>query len=197
MTPARLTEIVANAIPNRPIAGFIQMFDHGNQVDRYGQVVSETRNALEAAYRVMGLRSQRQSDEINAFYANKTAMAQKASSDDVLRLATRAALRSGRDDALPAIFQKYTENGGDPRQFKKWLQSNYAAATSTRGEQQLTHALKSGKYDQVARLLDAGVTTASDEATPDTSEVYGGSQPDELNQSTGSLGQYEGQTTIE
>ena len=72
LTKTQLVEIVANMMPNRPIAGMIQQLgDNGDQVDSQGQLVSDTKSAMEAAYRMIGIKSQRQEDEVNAFYANK------------------------------------------------------------------------------------------------------------------------------
>jgi hypothetical protein len=93
-------------------------------------------------------------------------MEQKASSDDILRTATRAAIRAENWDALPQIAERYLQNGGDPRYFRRWLKTNYQAATSTRGERQLEAALKDpDKMQQVVRLLDAGVSIDADEST--------------------------------
>jgi hypothetical protein len=150
----------------------------------------------------MGLRSQRQSDEVDAFYANKSAMAHKASMDSMLRLATRAALRDGNTDALPGLFGQYVENGGDPRQFSRYIADNYKAATQTRGQQQLLNALHSTYKDPskmaiIGRLLDSGVSMNSDRNTPEPDTWYGPSSGAnaELNQPTTGLGMYSGQET--
>lgn len=199
LSGTQLAEIASNMIANRPLAGQIeQFFAHGNDTDRYGQLVTDTRGAMEAAYRLIGLRSERQSEEINAYYANKTAMEHKAGADEILRLATRTAIRAGEMDKLPRIYEQYLTNGGDPRYFRRWLKESYQAATSTRGERQLRSALKDpNKMGQVIRLLDAGVTIGADEKTPDTTATYGApNQGDELDQPEGTLGQYSDQLTI-
>lgn len=207
LSRTQLTEVVANAMPNRPIAGMIQQWgDHGDQVDADGQLVSDTKGALEAAYRLVGIRSQRQQDEVNAFYANKNSMTQKASQDTILRLATRAAMRQGDSDALPAIYSKYMQNGGDPRQFQKWMKENYQAATTTRGQRQLDNALKglsknpanAEQLNEMVRLMDSGVSVNQDENTPDPSATYGAAdQGDSLNQPTTGIGNYEGQMSVQ
>ena len=187
-------------IPNRPMAGLFQrVFLDGKQVDPSGQIVSDTQNAMEAAYRLIGIRSSRQADDVEAFYANKTQMENKASMDGALRLATRAALVNGNTDAIPQIYQQYLTNGGDPRQFNRWIQNNYRDANNTRSsvelQKQLSAAFKNpDKMAMITRLLDAGVSVGSNERTPDPSEVYGPAQGSPmLNQSTGSPGQYSGQ----
>lgn len=204
MSRTQLAEILAHTISNRPIAGWIErMADDGNQVDRYGQLVTETKGYMEGAYRLMGLRSERQSNELNQFYAQKNAQTHKAAADAVLNLATRAAMREGNTDAMPAIYQKYMENGGDPRYFSRWAKRNFEAATSTRGERNLTTQMKRTlrdpkAMDQVVRMLDAGVSVDQDEKTPDPSTYFGDQDrgEDELNQGTGAPGQYTGQMTM-
>jgi hypothetical protein len=201
LTGEQMGEILGNAIPNRPIAGLIQQFaGQGDEVDSGGQLKSDTKTAMEMVYRSLGLHSTRQEDDINAYYANKAAMQHKASNDSVLRLATRAALRSGNTDALPAIYQNYLENGGDPRQYQKWLKANQQAATSTRGERQLDAALKSVykdpvKMGQITRLLDSGVT-AKQNANLYPNPLPATQTPDpEMNQPLGYPGTYDGQMT--
>lgn len=199
LSGARLAEIVSNAMPNRPMAGMIETWlNHGKDTDAYGQLVTETKSALEASYRLIGLRSDRQSREVQAFYANKNAMSHKAANDEVLRLATRAALRAGDEEAIPNILNRYLENGGDPRYFRRWMKQQYTAATSTRGERQLSNALKNpAKMGQVVRLLDAGVGIAQDEESPNPTDLYGQSSPgDPLDQDAGGLGQYPNQITL-
>lgn len=171
LTGTQMAEIASNTIPNRPIAGMVeQFFAGGNDTDQYGQVVADTKSMAEGAYRVLGVRSMRQSKELQAFYANRNAMELKAGQDDMLRTATRAAIRGGNMDQLPQIMAKYIETGGDPRYFRRWLKSNYEAATETRGERQLATALKGDQMGYVARLLDAGVSIKGDDETIPYSE---------------------------
>jgi len=178
------------------------MFMNGDQVDSTGQLVSDTQNGMEAAYRLVGVRSERQSNEINAFYSNKTQMQNKAGLDASLRLATRAALLNGNTDAVPQIYQMYLQNGGDPRQFNRWIQDNYKAANQTRGARQLQQELSAAYKDptkmaMISRLIDSGVSVAKNESAPDPTTVYGREQGSPmLNQSTsGGLGYYAGQET--
>ncbi len=192
-------EILSNMIANRPVAGMIEQFmAGGNDTDRYGQLVSDTKGWAEATYRLLGLRSMQQSRQVEAYYANKSQMQLKSGADDVLRTSTRAAIRSGNMDALPQIFQQYLTNGGDPRYFRRWIKENYIAATQSRSERQLTSALKNpARMDEVLRLLDAGVSVDSDEKTQDPTLGYGSHPDDELNQDSLSLGNYAGQQTTE
>lgn len=170
----QLAEIASNTIPNRPLAGLVeQLFAHGADTDKYGQIVSDTRGAMEAAYRVLGVRSMRQSKAIEATYQNKNQMELKAAQDDLLRTATRAAIRGGHADQIPGIMSTYIEQGGDPRQFRKWLKSNYEAATTPVAERQLQAVLKSpAKMGYVARLLDAGVDIKGDDNTTSYAEAF-------------------------
>lgn len=199
LTVTQLGEIASNMIANRPVAGIIEQFMAGGKdTDRYGQLVSDTENAAEATYRLLGLRSMAQSRQVQAYYANKTQQEHKAAADDILRTSTRAAIREGSMEKLPEIFNQYLKNGGDPRYFRRWIKENYEAATKTRSERQLESALKNpARMDEVLRLLDAGVSIDSDENTKDPQLGYGPQDGDELNQTGLSLGNYAGQQTIE
>lgn len=171
----QLAEIVSNMMPNRPMSGIIEQFGaHGNQTDKYGALVTDTQSAMEAAYRVIGLRSERQDTQLNAYYTNKTAMAHKASMDDVLRLQTRALMRQGDYDKIPQQFSTYVNNGGDPRQFQRWMRENYQAATTPKATQQLNAMYKNPKaMQEVHRLLAANVSIDDDAKTGDPTERYG------------------------
>lgn len=199
LTTQQLGEILSNMLPNRPIAGMIEQFlADGDDTDHYGQLVADTRSGMEAAYRILGVRSMRQSKEISAFYANKSSMEHKAANDDILKTATRAAIRAGREDKLPDIFDQYLKNGGDPRYFRRWLKDTYESATVTRGERQLQKILDDpDKMQEVMRLLDAGVSIDSDENTPDPASTFGeADRGDELNQDTLTMHNYQGQDTF-
>jgi hypothetical protein len=116
---------------------------------------------MESAYRLIGIRSGRQSRELEAFYANKNAQTHQAALKEELSQYTRAMIRDGNTEALPEVFNQYIKNGGDPRNFRRWLKGTYVAATSTRGQRMLEKVAKDpAKMDQVLRLLDAGVTPA-------------------------------------
>lgn len=170
LSGTRLAEVASNAIANRPIAGMLEVFfADGNDTDRYGQLVSQANGAMETAYRLMGLRSERQSNEIAAFYANKNAQESQNSAKELLRAATRAAFRDGTfESKADDIFTRYLETGGDPRYFRRWVKSNYTAATSSRAERQLDSVMKDpAKLEQALRLMEAGVGIAAEESVGD------------------------------
>jgi hypothetical protein len=180
LSTTQVGEVLSNMIANRPLAGWIeQAMAHGNDTDAKGQLVSDTKSSMEMAYRLLGIRSQRQSDELQAFYANKNAQSHQAALKEELSLHTRSLIRAGQYDQLPAVFESYVKQGGDPKNFRRWLKGSYIAATSTRGQRMLEQIAKDPqKMDQVLRLLDAGVTVNDDENTEDTNQLYTVDDPD-------------------
>lgn len=174
ITTQQMGEIISNTLANRPMAGMVEQFlAGGKDTDSYGQLVSENLTWMESIYRMTGLRSLRQSAELEAFYKNKQMNETKAAQQEVLREGSRSAIRSGDPDALPAIFETYILNGGDERDFRRWYLDNYEAATETRGSRQLDDMMKDqSKMAGVQRLIDAQVGFAEDDETPDPMELY-------------------------
>ena len=170
LTATQLGEVVANMMPNRPMAGAIEVgLLGGRDTDAHGQLVSQTEGWLDSTYRVLGLRSMQQSKALEAFYSNKSAQELQNAKRDALNKSSRAAIREGNFDALPDIFAKYVENGGDPRHYRRWIKSNYEAATTTRAERQLDSVMSNpSKMTQVQRLLDAEVSVDESETETET-----------------------------
>lgn len=181
LSMTQVGEVLSNAIANRPISGFIEQYiGSGNDTDARGQIVSDTKNMMESHYRLLGIRSMRQSNELQAFYANKNAQAHQAALKEELSLHTRQLIRAKEFDKLPEVFESYIKQGGDPRNFRRWLKSSYVAATSTRGQRMLEQVAKDPqKFGQMLRLLDAGVTIQDDENTPDTNQLYTVNEPEQ------------------
>lgn len=168
LTTRQLTEIAAMAISNRPIAGLVeQAFNNGDNVDPLGQLRFETESMMETAARLVGLRSMRQSRELDAYYQNKGAMEIQAAKREVLNQSTRAAIREGNVDALPDIFAKYVENGGNPQHFRRWIKSAYDSATETNAKRQLDRLMSNpSNWQYVDRLLEAGVGMDVEDSQP-------------------------------
>jgi hypothetical protein len=165
LTQTRMAEILSNMVVNRPLAGMIeQAFAHGNDVDRYGQIVTETKSGLETFYRLAGVRSQRQSMELESYYADKRAQEIQASRKESLRLRTRSAMREDRVDLLPEIWEGYVETGGDPRYFRSWIKRNYESATSTVATRRLDQLMNDpATFSNAMRMMDMGVGVEEDE----------------------------------
>lgn len=165
----QIGELLSNTIPNRPLAGWAEvLMADSKDTDGYGQLVAESQGYMESAYRMMGLRSLRQSKELEAFYGNKEAQEIEASKKERLREASRAMIRSGNPDAIDKIWEAYQLNGGDARNFRRWWIDNFEAATETRTSRQLESVANDPqRASQLQRLLDAEISTQEDEATPD------------------------------
>lgn len=159
--PNHMAEILSNAITNRPIAGMIETFAaNGYDTSPDGQVVAEQKSLLDSTYRILGVRSMQQQKETELFYQNRNAQEEQNARKDLLRSATRAAIRDGRYDDVPGLFAQYVEQGGDPRNYSRWVKDSFKSALDTRGERMLEKALKDKTNSQtayIARLLDAQV----------------------------------------
>jgi len=141
---ARYTaEIISRQMPNRMLRGTIAMLAQGGaEADGYGNLMSTTQNAFEAAYRVVGLRSGRQQAEIEAYFMNQKSLAIDAARLDKVRSATRALVRAGDYDRLPEVFQSYVDAGGKPWNYPDWIRRIVKEAGNTRGQNQLLRSLR-------------------------------------------------------
>lgn len=166
-----LAEIASNMLTNRPIAGMIEVgAARGFDTSWDGQVVSQARTFSESIYRILGVRSMQQQKEIEQFYANKNAQEEQNAHKTSLRLATRAAIRDGRYDDLPGLFQQYVAQGGDPRYYTRWVKTSFEAALDSRGERQLEKALNktdNSKNAEIGRLLDSQIDINEDDTATD------------------------------
>lgn len=170
VTSQQVGEILSNMIPNRPIAGMVEsLMAGGKDTDSYGQLVTENLNWMESTYRMMGIRSLRQSKDLESYYLNKQQMEIKAGQDEVLREGSRSLIRARGEEALPELFEAYIQNGGDERNFTRWYRDNYVAATETRSSRMLDKLMNDpDKMGMVNRLLEneVGVQEESEEDDP-------------------------------
>jgi hypothetical protein len=165
LTLTRIAEIASNMVVNRPFSGMIeQVVAGGNDTDGYGQIVTETKSYAEMFYRMAGVRSERQSNELEAYYSDKRSQEQQAAKKERLRLKTRSALREGREDLIPGIYEDYITSGGDPRYFRGWLKRNYQAATQSVGTRRLDQMMNDpAAFSDVMRFMDMGVGIQEDD----------------------------------
>lgn len=167
-----VAEIAANVITNRPIAGMIEQgFNQGYDTSWDGQLVADTTTNSQMAYRLLGVRSMAQQKSIEQFYESKTAQEDQSARRDILNQLTRSAIRDRRFDEVPALFEKYVENGGSPAYYTRWVKESSKAALDSRSERALEKALKdqtNRSNAMIARYLDGQVDIRdSDSETSD------------------------------
>lgn len=159
--PNQWAEIASNTIVNRPLAGIIEQLGAGGMdTSLDGQVVARTQSTAESVYRWIGVRSMTQQKSVEAFYADKTAQEEQQGRRDDLNAATRGAIRGGRFEAVPRLFEAYVKNGGDPRRYTSWVKDAAKYALQTRSENRLAQALgdESNRSNAtISRLLDGEV----------------------------------------
>jgi hypothetical protein len=162
---SRIAEIASNMVVNRPIAGMIEVaLNDGNSVDSRGQLVNETRDAMEATYRMLGMRSRRQTLEREAYYSDKRTQEIQRSKREKLNKLTRNAIRNNDMDKLPRIYEDYILTGGRPEYFRQWLKGAYEAATSTVAQRRLDELLRDpAKFGDAMRFMDMQVGIEEDE----------------------------------
>jgi hypothetical protein len=167
----QLSEIMSNMITNRPLAGLIEVVGSGGyDTSPDGQVVSKQAfQSMNSIYRVMGVKGMMQQKQAEMFYANKTAEEEQAARRDSLITASRAAIRSGNVEALPAMFKKYTQEGGSATYFTRWVKDMVGSSLNTRTEQQLIKALKKPdeNMNYIMRLIDSQVGIKDGELNTD------------------------------
>lgn len=180
-----IAEIASNVVTNRPLAGIIETMgtgraagtlgpdDEGNwgyDTSFDGQVAAESKTFAEAAYRMLGIRSMGQQQSIQAFYDSKAAEEEQAGRRSVLSGLTRQAIRDGRFDDVPTIFNKYVEDGGSPKYYSRWIKESFESALDDRSARKLKDALndKTNRSNVViARILDSQIDSMEDEQSTD------------------------------
>lgn len=148
-------EVMARNMPSRAMKGWLSTLAvEGQEIDQYGNIMSETKNWAEVGYRLMGLRSARQQAEIEGYYMNQKAKAIDADRMAPVRAATRTLIRAGEFNRLPEVFQKYLDAGGHPWNYSSWMQGIVKEARQSRAQNQLTSMMRSqGSQDLVKRLV--------------------------------------------
>lgn len=167
----QLSEIASNMITNRPLAGMIEVLGGGGyDTSQDGQVVSKQDFwSANSIYRAMGVKGMLQQKQTEAFYSNKTAMEEQAARRDALIAASRSSIRAGNIESLPALFKKYTEEGGSATYFTRWVKDMVGSSLNTRTEQQLIKALKKPdeNMNYIMRLIDSQVGVRDGELNAD------------------------------
>ncbi len=166
-TTQQLAEVLSNMITNRPIAGLIeQTLGGGYDTDASGNVASQTQGAMESVDRILGVRSLRESKELQAYYSDMNAKQTQGALMSDLTESAKSAVRAGDSDALPEYFNEYIRRGGDPRRFTQWVNRVAKAATTTRADtllQSLSKSKNPANTQLMQRLLDFGVSIQDNE----------------------------------
>jgi hypothetical protein len=140
-----MMEVIQREMPNRVMRSWLVALNGGQEVDAYGQVMTDTQTWMDTVARVVGVRSARQQTELEAFYAVKGAMERDASRMEKVRNALRSAVRNNKGDAEAVspmqYFNDYVAAGGNPRTFKTWIRNALRDADSPRSVQSLKNSL--------------------------------------------------------
>lgn len=144
-----MLEVVSREMPNRVLKSWLMLANGGNEIDAYGQVMSETQTWMDFAARTIGVRSTRQQAELEAFYAGKGAMERDSAKMERLRESFRSSVRNNGGDPEKVnpmqYFNDYVEAGGNPRAFKTWVKNLLRDSDSARSVQSLKGSLSTTK----------------------------------------------------
>lgn len=150
-----MAEIMARQMPSRMIHGALTVLAAGGKdADVNGNVMAETQNIQESLYRFLGLRSTRQQSEIEAYFLNQKGLQIDSARLQKVRDSTRALVRAGGFDKLPAVFDRYLEAGGKPWNYPNWIQNIIQEASNTRTENQLLKSLRGPAHRELARRIE-------------------------------------------
>lgn len=134
-------EAVQRDMPSRVMRSWLTLLNGGQEVDSYGQVMSETTTWMDTIARTVGVRSTRQQAELESYYAGKGAMERDAVQMDKLRQSFRTAIRAHSGDMTAVnpvqYFNGYVKAGGNPVQFKTWVRNLLRDSDSSRSVKQL------------------------------------------------------------
>lgn len=150
-----MTEALARNMPSRAMKGALGvLLNDGQEVDQYGNVMTETQNMAETVYRILGIRSARQQAELEAYFLNRRTQDIEAAKLADVREASRSMIRAGEYDKLPQVFEKYVEAGGNPQNYPAWIRRLIKESSNSRGQNQLNQSLKSPDSQLLARRME-------------------------------------------
>jgi len=139
-------EAIQREMPNRVLRGIMGQLQGGDEVDRSGNITTETRTWLDAAARMAGVRSSRQQAELEAYYAGRADMERDGARMESVRLRFRAAVRQAERNSATvdpmAFFDDYLSAGGNPQAFGRWARTLVRDATDTRSAAALRRNLE-------------------------------------------------------
>lgn len=148
-------ETFAYYMPSRVLSGVVSVLGaEGDEVDAYGNLISDTENLGETAYRLLGFRSARQQGAIEGYYMNQRALQIDAERMDGVRKEARALVRAKNFDDLPAIFDSYLEAGGKPWNYSTWIRGIMKDASQTRSTNQLMRSMRNPAHQDLARRIE-------------------------------------------
>lgn len=136
-----IMENVSREMPNRIMRGVLTMMNEGEEVDRAGRIVTDTRNWMEGVIRVSGVRSARQQSEIEAYYMGVADMQKDAARMERVRTAVRTAARDGATVDYGRFFEDYLNAGGNPTRYGTWVKQNLRTATEVRTQSSLRKSM--------------------------------------------------------
>lgn len=147
-------EAFAYYMPSRTLSGVTSVLGAGgDEVDGYGNLISNTKGWGETAFRLMGVRSARQQGAIEAYYLNQRAQEIDSQRMSGVRAETRALIRAKNFEALPDVFQRYVDAGGKPWNYQTWIRGLITEAASTRSQNQLMQSMRNPGQQDLARRI--------------------------------------------
>jgi hypothetical protein len=154
----KLLEVLARNMPNRVMKGMLSQYANGGRdIDARGKIISENKTMAETWIRMLGVRSTRQQAEVEAFYANQSAIAKDAAKMEVLRGETRSLMRNDPDwkNRIMDVFDQYVKTGGRPEHFRTWIKDQIRESTGTRGVNDLVQAMRNPTGQQAVWRYNA------------------------------------------
>lgn len=148
-------ETFSQYMPNRVLSGVVSVLGaEGDEVDAYGNLISDTQNWGETAYRLLGFRSARQQGAIEGYFMNQRALQIDAERMSKVRKEARALVRAKQFDDLPQVFDSYLEAGGKPWNYSTWIRGIMKDAAETRSQNQLMRSMRNPAHQDLARRIE-------------------------------------------
>lgn len=151
MNPTMIGESFIRNMPNRMLrTSLTAVAMGGDEIDASGRIVTDTQTFTDQWARFMGIRSARQQQQADVYYASQTALRDDAARMEPLRLQTRALIRRKgpagvKSEEWAQLFDEYVGRGGNPRNFRTWIRSQVREVGSTRDMRQVEQFLSNPK----------------------------------------------------
>ncbi len=149
---------------SRPLRGLMELAA-GVSTDKRGQVITnEVYDTMSIIARIVGSRTLSETERSSAYYRQRNAEFSQTAIRQRMNSALRALVRDGKfnEETFANYAYSYIKAGNNPRYFGQALRDAIIAAVVPRDRRKLMEVLRSGRGEEIQRLMGSLVMSKDD-----------------------------------